>query len=83
MLNLQEISDIVFLSNLVIETPSGSIDGVNKDFYLTSNPQKVIFVSLSGVVQTPNILEYSLIDNKIIFAKAPKTGMQMLAGYIK
>ena len=65
------------------EIPSGTIDGINKDFVLTNAAVTgSLLVRLSGLVQVPGIIkDYTLSGQTITFNKAPKVGQEVVVSY--
>lgn len=53
-----------------LETPSGAVNGANRDFVFTSAP---IIVFYQGIAQTEGI-DYTLTDSTATFAVAPVSG---------
>ena len=54
------------------ETPSGTIDGSNKVFTITSANLFALF--LNGAFQTPGGVDYTLVGTTITYVNAPPTG---------
>lgn len=68
---------------IVEETPTGAINGSNKDFTLAQTPSGGrVIVYLNGVRQKQS-LDYTIVDNVITFASAPSTATPgVLVDYI-
>jgi hypothetical protein len=65
------------------ETPTGIIDGVNKEFLLNDNPVlNTEYIFLNGVLQEQGgSRDYILVDNKIIFNSSPLNGSVLIVSY--
>ena len=65
------------------ETPSGSIDGANKDFTVSHAIATMIGLALNGVIVHPS--EYSTVGTTITFVTAPDvslSGLPFTATYV-
>lgn len=69
----------------IAETPSGTVDGVNTTFYLSTTPDpENILVMLNGLGQRNGAdYEYVLSGKKITFNSAPAVGSQTFAWFSK
>lgn len=66
------------------EIPTGTINGINKDFELAYNPATEVIVRLTGSVIVPGISKDYTISGKVItFIKAPKIGMEVVVSYFR
>jgi hypothetical protein len=65
------------------ETPSGTIDGSNKEFTLanTPSPAASVILLLNGAYQTPAGEDYTLVTATITFENAPVSGSILRAFY--
>ena len=82
---LNQIRDAIndnFATPAYNETPTGSIDGSNKDFTLANTPAThSLQVFLNGMYQTPGGEDYTLSGLTITFVSAPLTGSILRAFY--
>jgi hypothetical protein len=69
--------------NIDRETPSGLIDGINKEFLLSHTPiMGSDHIYLNGLLQDSGIDEdYTINDNMITFNEAPYPGMKIKCSY--
>lgn len=67
------------------EIPSGSINGINTVFTLSSIPYNSSErVSLNGLIQFEGIVkDYVISGSTITFTKAPKTNNKLFVSYFK
>lgn len=65
------------------ETPTGVINGSNKDFTLAHTPDPVgsLQLFLNGALQQAGGGDYTLTGNAIAFVNAPLTGSILIAYY--
>jgi len=65
------------------EIPSGSADGMNKDFTLTHspNPATSLMLHMNGMLQQGEGNDYTLTGNVIHFETAPVAESTILASY--
>lgn len=65
------------------ETPSGTINGVNKIFTLahSPNPAGSLLLSNNGLVQDAGGNDYTLVGSTVTFVVAPSLGATLLAWY--
>ena len=70
---------------LVIETPSGTINGSNTAFTLGNTPLEndAVLLFLNGLMQGPGGTDYSLSGTSITFTTAPATNSDLRAFYIR
>ena len=82
---LNQIRDAIndnFATPAYNETPTGSIDGSNKDFTLANTPAtNSLQIFLNGAYQTPGGEDYTLAGTTITFVNAPLTGGILRAFY--
>lgn len=73
------------MGNVMAETPSGTIDGSNTSFTLTSNVKtNSLILLLNGQFQRAGAsFEYTLSGRTITMNSAPLTGSQLFAWYIR
>lgn len=74
-----------WIGNIFVqEQPSGTVNGVNDTFTLTSNPifTQACIVFLNGVFLTQGV-HYTISGNTITFTAPPDTGQQLAAFYIR
>lgn len=78
----KNIGEDIF-SNFVQETPTGTVDGVNTDFVLSSTPanNNVVKVFLNGLRQRLTD-DYTISGDTITFGSAPTTGEIVYVDYI-
>jgi hypothetical protein len=74
------LSNIIFIDK---ETPTGSIDGINKDFELLYEP--IVgseHIYLNGLLQEPGVgNDYVILGTTITFELAPLPNMKILCSY--
>lgn len=65
------------------ETPSGTINGVNKVFTLKNAPVPVgsLLLFNNGTLQRPAAVDYTLAGTTVTFVTAPAGGTTLLAWY--
>lgn len=68
-------------TEVVGETPSGTINGVNTDFTLANNPILVRGIYRGGSRQSETD-DYTIITNTITFLIAPQVGENIKADYV-
>jgi hypothetical protein len=74
------------ISNIVgIETPAGTINGVNAVFTLANVPDSTNFVLvyLNGAFQTDAGVDYTRVTSTITFVAAPPTSSILRVLYVK
>ena len=82
----RQISEFIILENAIYnEVPSGDINSVNKVFTLAHIPEGVsVELHLNGMLQRPGAsYDYTISGATITFSKAPRTGSEILAHYLK
>ena len=76
--------EALMVDDIIVETPTGDINGSNKDFELSETPVKIIGVFYRGFYQSEGSGEdYQLSGTTLTFAKAPHVNSTLFAVYIK
>ncbi len=70
------------LASLLVEAPSGAVDGSNVTFTLSQSPLPIasLFLFQNGLFQT-NGVDYTVSGTTVTFMSAPLTGATLTALY--